>query len=75
MLQSLSEARIDNRYPTIINTYYNIYRNAIRTERLHEDTANFPIKQGVRQGDVISPIRVFTTLMEFMFGKVEIWAL
>ena len=67
MLRALTEARVDHRYTTIIK---NIYQNAKASVRLHEDTADFPIERGVRQGDVISP-KLFTTLMEFMFKKVD----
>ena len=67
MLRALTEARVDHRYTTTIK---NIYQNAKASVRLHEDTADFPIERGVRQGDVISP-KLFTTLMEFMFKKVD----
>lgn len=67
MLKALSNCRIDHRYTMLIK---HIYENATASVRLQEDTDQFPIKRGVRQGDTISP-KLFTALLEYMCKGVE----
>lgn len=66
MLQALTECRVDYRYTAIIK---NIYEKATARVKIHENTQDFPIERGVRQGDVLSP-KLFTTLLEYMFKKI-----
>lgn len=68
MLEALADCRIDYRY---INIVKHVYKNAKAYIRLHEDTPDFKMERGVRQGDVISP-KLFTTLLEYMFKRIKI---
>lgn len=47
-----------------------VYSNANAAIRLHEDTPNFKIERGVRQGNVSS--KLFTNLFENMFKRTYI---
>lgn len=67
MLKALADCRVDYRYLTIIR---HVYNNAKAYVRLHQDTTEFSVERGVRQGDVISP-KVFTTLLEYLFKKID----
>lgn len=67
MLIALTECRVDHRYIALIK---NVYDKAKACVRLHENTNDFNIERGVRQGDVISP-KLFTTLLEYMFKKIN----
>jgi len=68
MLYALAECRsIDYRYVNIIE---NVYENAKACIKLHDYMEDFPIEEGVRQGDVISP-KLFTNLLEYMFKKID----
>lgn len=67
MLQALIEFRIDHRY---INVIKHVYQRAKAYVRLQDDSQDFDIKRGVRQGDVISP-KLFTTLLEYMFKQTN----
>ena len=68
MLRALADCRIDHRYTNILK---HVYANANAAIRLHEDTPNFKMERGVRQGDVISP-KLFTNLLEYMFKRTNI---
>lgn len=67
MIQALIECRVDHRYTTIIQ---NIYGKATARVKIHENTQDFRIERGVRQGDVLSP-KLFTALLEYMFKKID----
>lgn len=67
MLQALAECRIDHRYTEVIK---HVYQRAKACVRLQDDSQDFDIARGVRQGDVISP-KLFTTLLEYMFKQAN----
>ncbi|XP_044766765.1 uncharacterized protein LOC123322810 [Coccinella septempunctata] len=68
IFRALADCRVDGRYTDMIR---NVYENATACIRLHEDTPNFKIGRGVRQGDVSSP-KLFTTLLEYMFKSATV---
>lgn len=68
LFKALADCRIDHRYTSILR---HIYEQATAKVKIHAETDRFRIERGVRQGDTISP-KLFTTVLEYMFKKIEL---
>ena len=67
ILQALQNQGVEAKY---INLLRSIYKNATASVMLHEETEDFRIEKGVRQGDCLSPI-LFTSVLEDVFKTLE----
>lgn len=55
---------------TYANTVTNIYKDIVATIVLLKKSRKIPIEEGIRQGDLISPM--FTACLEVVFKKLEL---
>ena len=66
-LKALKNQGIDSEYIRLLRS---VYENATASVMLHEETDEFKIEKGVRQGDGLSPI-LFTAILEEVFKTLD----
>jgi len=66
-LDALGKQGIDTEYIQLLRS---IYKDATASVMLHEETDEFKIEKGVRQGDCLSPI-LFTAVLEEVFKTLD----